>query len=122
VLAEELVAAHGHTNMLNVPTDVSKVDEVVRLRGRVYEVWGVVSVVRHGLPSPLPKKGIFSLPPLPSRGAFPVPTPLILVFRLPYCSRYARYAAHAFASPERYTRCAWGFSAVGTPAWITGRP
>jgi hypothetical protein len=30
-------------------------------------------------------------------------------------SRYARYAAHAFASPQRYTRRAWGFSAVGIP-------
>ena len=122
MLAEELVAAQGHTNVPNVPTDMSKIDEVVRLRGRVYEVWGVVSVVRHGLPSLLPKKGIFSLPPLPSHGTFPVPTPLILVFRLLYCSRYAQYTAHAFASPERYTRCARGFSAVGTYAWITGRP
>ena len=41
--AEELVAAHGHTNVRNVPTDVSKLDEVVRLRGRVYEAWGEVS-------------------------------------------------------------------------------
>ena len=45
VLAEELVAAHGHTNVLNVPTDVSKLDEVVRLRDRVYEAWGEVSVM-----------------------------------------------------------------------------
>jgi hypothetical protein len=30
-------------------------------------------------------------------------------------SRYARYAAQASASPERYTRRAWGFSAVGVP-------
>jgi hypothetical protein len=58
VLAEELVAAHGHTNALDVPTDVSKLDEVVRLRVRVYEAWGEVSVVRCGLPSPLPPLSI----------------------------------------------------------------
>jgi hypothetical protein len=45
VLAEELVAAHGHMNVLNVPTDVSKLDEAVRLRDRVYEAWGEMSVM-----------------------------------------------------------------------------
>jgi len=51
-LAKELVAAHGETNVLAMPTDVSKLEDVVRLRERVYEAWGEVSVVRRGLPSP----------------------------------------------------------------------
>jgi hypothetical protein len=58
-LAKELVAAHGETNVLAMPTDVSKLEDVVRLRERVYEAWGEVSVVRRGLPSPPPY-----LPPL----------------------------------------------------------
>jgi NAD(P)-dependent dehydrogenase (short-subunit alcohol dehydrogenase family) len=60
-LAQELGAARGETNVLAVPTDVSKLEDVVRLRERVYEAWGEVSVVRRGLPSPslLPP----SLPP-----------------------------------------------------------
>ena len=53
-LAKELVAAHGETNVLAVPADVSKLEDVVRLRERVYEAWGEVSVVRRGLPSPPP--------------------------------------------------------------------
>jgi hypothetical protein len=93
-LAKELGAAHGETNVLGVPTDVSKLEDVVRLRERVYEAWGEVSVVRRGLPSPPPpllplslpsptfcnsseEKGIIPLPPLPRRGAFPCPHPLI---------------------------------------------
>jgi hypothetical protein len=59
-LAKELVAAHGETNVLAMPTDVSKLEDVVRLRERVYEAWGEVSVVRRGLPSPPPH-----LPSLP---------------------------------------------------------
>ena len=63
-LAKELVTAHGETNVLALPTDVSKLEDVVRLRERVYEAWGEVSVVRRGRApitttiSPLP----FSLP------------------------------------------------------------
>jgi len=41
VLAEEV----GEANVLVVPTDVSKLDEVVRLRDRVYEAWGEVAVL-----------------------------------------------------------------------------
>ncbi|KAI0275930.1 NAD-P-binding protein [Russula aff. rugulosa BPL654] len=44
-LAEELVATHGETNVLAVPTDVSKLEDVVRLRERVYEAWGEVAVL-----------------------------------------------------------------------------
>jgi len=40
--------------VLAMPTDVSKLEDVVRLRERVYEAWGEVSVVRRGLPSPPP--------------------------------------------------------------------
>ena len=32
----------GEANVLVVPADVSKLDEVVRLRDRVYEAWGEV--------------------------------------------------------------------------------
>lgn len=41
--------------MLAVPADVSKLEDVSRLRDRVCEAWGEVSVVRRGLP--LPEKG-----------------------------------------------------------------
>jgi len=44
-LAKELGAAHGESNVLAVPTDVSKLEEVVRLRERVYEAWGEVTVL-----------------------------------------------------------------------------
>ncbi|KAI9436688.1 NAD(P)-binding protein [Lactarius indigo] len=45
VLAAELGAAHGETNVLAVATDVSRLEEVVRLRERVYEAWGEVAVL-----------------------------------------------------------------------------
>lgn len=32
----------GEANVLVVPTDVAKIEEVVRLRDRVYEAWGEV--------------------------------------------------------------------------------
>lgn len=35
----------GDQNVLVVPTDVSQLDQVVRLRDKVYEVWGEVSCV-----------------------------------------------------------------------------
>ena len=63
-LAKELGAVHGETNVISVPTDVSKLEDVVRLRERVYEAWGEVSVVRRGLPSPPPPLSL-SLPPPP---------------------------------------------------------
>lgn len=40
---KEILAIVGEANVLVVPTDVSKLDEVVRLRDRVYEAWGEVS-------------------------------------------------------------------------------
>jgi hypothetical protein len=103
-LAKELGAVHGETNVISVPTDVSKLEDVVRLRERVYEAWGEVSVVRRGLPSPPPPLPL-SFPPSPPlfviqtkrKGFSPTllspavahplcPHPLFLVFRLPYCS------------------------------------
>lgn len=42
-LGAELTKAVGEANVLVVPTDVSKLEEVVRLRDRVYEAWGEVS-------------------------------------------------------------------------------
>ncbi|KAI9507781.1 hypothetical protein F5148DRAFT_980868 [Russula earlei] len=44
-LAEELCAKYGETNVLAVATDVSKLEDVVRLRERVYEAWGEVAVL-----------------------------------------------------------------------------
>ncbi|KAF9533181.1 hypothetical protein CPB83DRAFT_845999 [Crepidotus variabilis] len=35
----------GDANVLVIPTDVSKIEEVVRLRDRVYEAWGEVAVL-----------------------------------------------------------------------------
>jgi len=35
----------GEANVLVVPTDVSKLEEVVRLRDKVYEDWGEVSSI-----------------------------------------------------------------------------
>jgi hypothetical protein len=40
---EELQGKSGESNVLVVPTDVSKLDQVVKLRDRVYEAWGEVS-------------------------------------------------------------------------------
>ena len=41
--AKEASAIVGEANVLVIPTDVTKVEEVVRLRDRVYEAWGEVS-------------------------------------------------------------------------------
>jgi len=41
-LAKELAVSIGEGNVLAVPTDVSKIDDVVRLRDKVYETWGEV--------------------------------------------------------------------------------
>ncbi|KAI0072034.1 NAD-P-binding protein, partial [Panus rudis PR-1116 ss-1] len=43
--AEVAKVAGGDSNVLAVPTDVSKLDEVVRLRDRVYEAWGEVAIL-----------------------------------------------------------------------------
>jgi len=45
VLAAELGAAYGESNVLAVATYVSKLEEVVRLRDRVYDTWGEVAVL-----------------------------------------------------------------------------
>jgi hypothetical protein len=42
-LGAELVKVVGEANVLVIPTDVSVLEEVVRLRDRVYEAWGEVS-------------------------------------------------------------------------------
>jgi len=44
-LGKQLVGQLGEANVLVVPTDVSKIDQVVRLKDRVYEAWGEVSVL-----------------------------------------------------------------------------
>jgi hypothetical protein len=41
-VAKELAVTIGEGNVLAVPTDVSKIDDVVRLRDKVYETWGEV--------------------------------------------------------------------------------
>jgi len=42
---KDISAIVGDANVLVVPTDVSKLEEVVRLRDKVYEAWGEVSVL-----------------------------------------------------------------------------
>ncbi|KAH9950679.1 NAD-P-binding protein [Amylocystis lapponica] len=44
-IGAEVAVVVGEANVLVVPTDVSKLDEVVRLRDRVYEAWGEVGVL-----------------------------------------------------------------------------
>ncbi|KAI0952941.1 hypothetical protein AcW1_007291 [Taiwanofungus camphoratus] len=41
----EVAKIAGEANVLVVPTDVSKLDDVVRLRDKVYEAWGEVGVL-----------------------------------------------------------------------------
>jgi hypothetical protein len=40
--SKDISAIVGGANVLAVPTDVSKLDDVVRLRDKVYEAWGEV--------------------------------------------------------------------------------
>ncbi|KAI0299621.1 NAD-P-binding protein [Russula brevipes] len=44
-LAKELSGTSGEANVLAVPVDVSKLEDVVHLRDRVYEAWGEVAVL-----------------------------------------------------------------------------
>ena len=41
-VGHELTTIVGQSNVLVIPTDVSKLDQVVKLRDRVYETWGEV--------------------------------------------------------------------------------
>ncbi|TFY67675.1 hypothetical protein EVG20_g3857 [Dentipellis fragilis] len=43
--AKEVAAIVGEANVIAVPTDVSKIEEVQRLHNRVYEAWGEVAVL-----------------------------------------------------------------------------
>ncbi|KAI9573507.1 NAD(P)-binding protein [Boletus coccyginus] len=43
--AEEVAAIVGDANVLVIPTDVSKIGDVQRLRDKVYEAWGEVAVL-----------------------------------------------------------------------------
>ncbi|KIM52316.1 hypothetical protein SCLCIDRAFT_1223899 [Scleroderma citrinum Foug A] len=45
LVAKEVGAIAGDGNVLVIPTDVSDIDEVVRLRDKVYEAWGEVAVL-----------------------------------------------------------------------------
>ncbi|EPQ54803.1 NAD P-binding protein [Gloeophyllum trabeum ATCC 11539] len=42
---KEVLAIAGEGNVLVIPTDVSKLDDVVRLKEKVYETWGEVGVL-----------------------------------------------------------------------------
>lgn len=44
-VGQEVAQIVGESNVLVIPTDVSKLDDVVRLRDRVYEAWGEVAVL-----------------------------------------------------------------------------
>ena len=48
-VGKELAAEIGEANILIVPTDVSKLDQVVALRDRVYEAWGEVRIASRPL-------------------------------------------------------------------------
>ena len=41
-VGHELTTLIGQSNVLVIPTDVSKLDQVVKLRDKVYETWGEV--------------------------------------------------------------------------------
>lgn len=45
--AKEVISIVGEANVLVIPTDVSNIDDVVRLRDKVYEAWGEVSELYH---------------------------------------------------------------------------
>ena len=49
--AKEIAKIVGEPNILVVPTDVSKLNEVVHLRDKVYEAWGEVSSQRSAVVS-----------------------------------------------------------------------
>lgn len=42
VIGQELIEMLGAQNVLIIPTDVSKLDQVVRLKDKVYDTWGEV--------------------------------------------------------------------------------
>ncbi|KAH7913968.1 hypothetical protein BJ138DRAFT_1001194 [Hygrophoropsis aurantiaca] len=42
---KEVAAIVGDANVLVIPTDVAKIEDVVRLRDKVYEAWGEVAVL-----------------------------------------------------------------------------
>ena len=77
--AKELCGTYGEGNVLSVPTDVGKLEQVVRLRERVYEAWGEVRVVRRGSrPSLLLTRGKSERERFTPPWRFPIPKPLIL--------------------------------------------
>ena len=41
--AKEVAQIVGEANLITLPTDVTQLDQVERLRDRVYEAWGEVS-------------------------------------------------------------------------------
>ncbi|XP_006462466.1 hypothetical protein AGABI2DRAFT_193604 [Agaricus bisporus var. bisporus H97] len=45
VIGQELIELLGAQNVLIIPTDVSKLDQVVRLKDKVYDTWGEVAVL-----------------------------------------------------------------------------
>ncbi|KAI6130020.1 hypothetical protein EV401DRAFT_1851972 [Pisolithus croceorrhizus] len=53
---KEVTAIAGDGNVLVIPTDVSKIDEVVRLRDKVYEAWGEVAVLMNNAAIAPPSK------------------------------------------------------------------
>lgn len=65
-VGHELTTIIGQSNVLVVPTDVSKLDQVVKLRDKVYETWGEVRnffffllvVGKSSLPSGPTRRGI----------------------------------------------------------------
>ena len=48
VTGRDVARVAGEENVLVVPTDVAKLDEVVRLRDKVYELWSEVRIICSG--------------------------------------------------------------------------
>lgn len=48
-VGKELARIVGEANILIVPTDVSKLEDVVRLKDKVYETWGEVRITLSSL-------------------------------------------------------------------------
>lgn len=72
-VGHELTTIVGESNILVIPTDVSKLDQVVRLRDRVYEAWGEVRILSLILGSPFCSLAVLSFFPTSSTNGLSPP-------------------------------------------------
>lgn len=66
LVAKDIASIVGESNVLSVPTDVSKIEDVVKLRDTVYEHWGEVrlrtrTLGAHSFPLSFPPSHFLSL-------------------------------------------------------------